>query len=256
MALPIPGAQKTAKNAASIQRKANVRAVAAQGGANAGTVSKIATEEAETAGQGALEQQKQQVGQATQEAESDTADIQLQNQKDSASAQEELARTQDSLRADIGALSRSADSRMNKNERDFALSEARREWTNSDTQRMAAAAESKSQDEWQTDQEDMIAGYDDMIQSLNRATDVRIKKLSQQLKKSEAEKDRASQSRIRAKLAALQREKDRRKKNASANKKYLGAAKVVAGTALLGVTGGASSVLIVDGASDAATADS
>lgn len=251
----MPGAQQNSKNAAAIQRKANVRAVAAQGGANAGTVEKIATEEAQTAGQGAIEQQQQQVGQAVHKAESDTADISLQQSKDQAQGQADLSKARDATKASLGALKRDSNRQINERSREFALSEARREWTNSDTLRIAAASEAETADQWQTDQEEMAAAYDDFIREEDRKTNLKIKKLSRDLAKSEAEKDRASQDRIRAKLAALERERKRRKKNSSMNRKYLGAAKVAAGAVITYASGGtaapAGTVLMTDGAADA-----
>lgn len=252
MALPMPGAQQTAKNAASIQRKANVRAVAAQGGANAGTVQKIATEEATTAGQGALEQQKQQVGQAVTQQESVTADQELQQSKDQTKRQADLSKMRDNTKTHLGALKRDANREINDQTREFTMSEARREWTNSDTLRMAAAAEATTADEWQRDQEEMVAAYDDIVKDMNRKTNLKIKKLSRDLAKAEAQKDRDMVMRVKAKMAALERERKRRAKNAKKNGKYLGAAKTVVGAVAMYYSGGiVGGTMVAEGAQEA-----
>jgi len=224
--------QRNAKNAATIQRKANVRAVAAQGGANAATAQKIATEEAATAGQGALEQQQQQVGTAVGVEERKTEDIKQTQDKHLTDKRKSLSTTRDELKQELGALSRDVNKQIKATDREFSLSEARREWTNSDSMRHAAAAESKTQAEWEATQKEMSNGYDDMIKKLNDETNKKIKKLVQDHKAAESKKDRESTMRIRKKIEALEREKARRKKNSAMNKKYLGAAKTTAGVAV------------------------
>ena len=235
VAQPVPGAPqfgRSAKNAASINRKANIRALAGKQGVNQGTVDQIAANQVTTAGEGAEKQQQFQIGQSAETLQDETKQQKIQQDTDTSRLKGTADTQLNEIKTILGSINRNTDAEIAEGRRQFATSEAKRGWGNNDTRRIAAAAESKTQADWEVQKQGMLDGYESIFKEIQRENKLAIRKLQQAQAKAEAENDRASVSRIMAEIARRKRAEERRKKNNNINKKYLGAAKIVAGVAI------------------------